>query len=224
MPMTFGEVMSGLKAAGTAQNRKIYARHGATEPMFGVSYAGHTKLAKKIKTDQALAEQLWATGNHDARILASKIADPAHCDHHLLEQWVSDLDSYVLADAFAMLAASSPIAARKRSKWSKSRKEWIGRSGWLMIAHAAKSPEAPDSEFHGIIERIAEEIGTAKNRTRDAMNSALIAIGSRHPFTKQAIDAARQIGKVEVDHGETGCKTPDAEPYIRKVLARKRTR
>ena len=188
--------------------------------MFGVSYAVQSKLAKKIKTDHELAQQLWAQGNHDARILASKIADPAECSHHLLEQWVADLDSYVLTDAFAVLAAGSPLAERKRSKWSKSRKEWIGRAGWLMIAHAAKSPETPDEEFHGLIERVQAGIGTAKNRTRDAMNSALIAIGSRHPFTQHALKAARQIGKVEVDHGETSCKTAEAEPYIRKILAR----
>ncbi|HEX7343423.1 MAG TPA: DNA alkylation repair protein, partial [bacterium] len=73
-------------------------------------------------------------------------------------------------------------------------------------------------KFLTIIER---EIHRSKNRVREAMNGALIAIGMRNEkLQKQAIAAARRIGKVVVDHGETGCKTPDAEAYILKAAAR----
>ena len=75
--MTRDEVLAELESLGTEQNRKIYARHGATGAMYGVSYANLYKLQKRIKTDHALADQLWATGNHDARILATLVADPA---------------------------------------------------------------------------------------------------------------------------------------------------
>jgi|SRR5829696_7030149 len=55
------------------------------------------------------------------------------------------------------------------------------------------------------------------------MNGALIAIGIRNPaLEKKAIAAAERIGKVEVDHGETGCKTPDAVPYIRQAVERRK--
>ena len=76
-------VMADLEAAGTAQNRKVYARHGAAEPMFGVSYAELGRIAKRIKTDHALARQLWDSGNHDARVLALRVADPAALDKAL---------------------------------------------------------------------------------------------------------------------------------------------
>ncbi|NNE43966.1 MAG: DNA alkylation repair protein, partial [Gemmatimonadetes bacterium] len=56
--MTYRETMKALKAAGTAQNRKIYGNHGVTGEVFGVSYAELGKLKKKIKRDQKLAEQL----------------------------------------------------------------------------------------------------------------------------------------------------------------------
>jgi hypothetical protein len=62
-----------------------------------------------------------------------------------------------------------------------------------------------------------------KNRVRDAMNSAVIAIGIRNPkLEKKALAAAKRIGQVEVDHGETSCKTPDATAYIHKTLERRR--
>ena len=70
---------------------------------------------------------------------------------------------------------------------------------------------------------IEGEIHARKNRVRDAMNSALIAIGIRNDaLEEQALAAATRIGKVEVDHGETGCKTPDAADYIRRTLDRRR--
>ena len=57
------------------------------------------------------------------------------------------------------------------------------------------------------------------------MNMALISIGgSREALREKAIAASRRIGKVEVDHGETGCKTPVAEPYINKMWARREAR
>ena len=68
-----------------------------------------------------------------------------------------------------------------------------------------------------------EALGTAQNRVKDAMNMALISIGTRNPkLEKKALGAAKRIGKVEVDHGETSCKTPDAAAYIKKVLAQRR--
>src|SRR5690606_9859111 len=100
-PMQLDEVMAQLEALGTEQNRKTYARHGVKSAMFGVSYANLDKLKKKIKVDHPLAEALWATGNHDARVLATKIADPQQPDLAHLQAWAHDLDSYVICDAFS---------------------------------------------------------------------------------------------------------------------------
>ena len=83
MGSNFSAVMAQLAAAGTAQNRKVYARHGAAEPMFGVSYAELGRIAKPIKTNHALAVELWDSGNHDARVLALRVADPAALDEPL---------------------------------------------------------------------------------------------------------------------------------------------
>jgi hypothetical protein len=85
--MTKTEVMKELRANGTAQNRKVLRQHGIRGEMFGVSYAALGKLRKKIKTDQALAEQLWATGNLDARVLTTMIADPGKISVATLNAW-----------------------------------------------------------------------------------------------------------------------------------------
>ena len=73
--MTLAQALKKLKAAGTAQNRKVYARHGVRPEMYGVSYANLGKLRKEIRTDHELARGLWESGNHDAAVLATMVAD-----------------------------------------------------------------------------------------------------------------------------------------------------
>lgn len=224
--MSLTQTMKSLKSLGTAQNRKVYARHGVRGACFGVSYANQGKLAKKIGVDQELAVKLWASGNHDARVLATKIADAGRCTASLLDGWVKEVDCYVLGDALAGLAASAPSARKRMEKWIRSGDEWIGSTGWMLLAVLAMKDEAlEDSELAARLEEIESRIVDSPNRVRHAMNMALIAIGIRNSrLEKLAMRAARRIGKVEVDHGQTGCQTPDAADYIRRTLARRKGR
>ena len=222
--MDIQDAMNQLQEMGTAQNRKIYARHGVGENMFGISYANLNKLAKAAKRDHSLALELWATGNHDARVLAAMVADPAQADESLLAAWLADLDSYVITDAFSGFVGKTSMARGKGEEWISSDDEWPGRAGWHLVAHLAmKDQGLPDAYFAAHLATIESEIHASKNRVKDAMNSALISIGIRNDaLEEQALAAADRIGKVEVDHGETGCKTPDAADYIRRTLARRR--
>lgn len=216
--------MKALEKAGAAQNRKVYARHGAKEPMFGVSFANLKALAKKIKKDHALAEALWKTGNHDARILATMIADPDELDIKTINAWVKDVDNYVVADAFGGLVGRTKHACKKADQWAKSKSDFIGQVGWNLVSRVAMAGDMDDPEyFRECLDTIESQIHSRKNRTRHAMNMALCAIGiGCKGLQKEAIAAAKRIGKVEVDHGETGCKTPDAAAYIKRAAGRKR--
>ncbi|MFC2140734.1 DNA alkylation repair protein [Acidobacteriota bacterium] len=223
--MDYKEVMEQLEAMGTAQNRKIYARHGAGENMFGVSFANLHKLQKKIKKNHALAVQLWESGNVDAQSLATMIADPEQMDEPTIEKWLQDLDYYMLVDIYVgSIVSKTPFARAKMEQWTQSEDEWVGRAGWQLLAHLAmKDKELSDEYFQPFLERIETSIHTGKNRTRDAMNGALIAIGMRNDaLEKKALAVSKAIGTVEVDHGDTSCKTPDAAAYIKKAKNRKK--
>ena len=217
--MTSREVLKELKALGTEQNRKVYARHGIAGDMYGVSYANLTKFKKKIKKDHKLALSLWASGNFDARVLATMVADPSQLKSTELEAWSKDLTNYGVMDAFAALVKQTAYAQTKMEKWTKSKKEFIGACGWQLLSHLAQQDDKlPDTFFANYLKTIERDIHSSKNRTRYSMNSALIGIGMRSSgLEKKATATATRIGKVEVDHGETGCKTPDAVSYIKKA-------
>ena len=222
--MNLHQTLQQLEALGAEQNRKIYRRHGVSDNMYGVSYANQRKLAKTIKRDHPLALELWRSGNHDARILATFIADPYQADDSLLESWATDLDNYVLTDAFAAFVGKTALCQAKAEQWRSTAGEWHGRAGWHLVSHLAmQNPDLPDAWFSDHLDTIEREIHTRQNRVRDAMNNALIAIGIRNPALEPlALAAAARIGKVEVDHGQTGCKTPDAAAYIQRTLSRRR--
>src|SRR3954447_10058979 len=107
--MTAAEILKELEKSGSEQTRKNYTRHGVTGPMYGVSYAVLGTLTKRIKTDHAVAKQLWDSGVHDARVLALMVADPAAADERLLEQWSRAATNYAMADAVASFAARTSL-------------------------------------------------------------------------------------------------------------------
>jgi len=222
--MTAQEVLQELETLGSEQTRKTYRRHGVGDNVYGVSYAALGALKKRIKSNHPLAVQLWASGNHDARILATMIADPAQMEEALLEAWAHDLGNYVVTGALADLAGASPTARACMERWTTADEEWVGSAGWHLLARLAlTNPALPDAYFAPYLARIERDIHTQKNRVRYAMNSALIAIGQRNDALAQAaLATAATIGRVHVDHGLTSCKTPDAATSIHRARARQR--
>ena len=232
--MNYRQVMKELKSSGTAQNRKIYARHGIPQPMFGVSSAHLNRIKKDVlrvpgqarkyaKHAHELVGGLWDSGNHDARILATMLADPEQMKSFQLERWMQDSNDRGSEWALVALTAKTAFARSKMEKWRKSGREFTAAAGWnLLVEIAQADQDLPDSFFVPYLEEIRESIHDGKNRARYAMNNAVIAIGGRSPnLRRRAIAAAKKIGHVEVDHGETSCKTPDAVPYIERIWEHK---
>ena len=214
-------VMAQLEAAGTAQNRKVYARHGAAEPMFGVSYANLGKIAKPIKTDHSLAVELWDSGNHDARVLALRVADAAALDEPLAGRWLRDVDNYILAEGLGGLCAQSPHARELSDAWRDRSGEWEASTGWFIVTCTAEDPGVWSiDELRGLLGQIEVEIGERPNRDRHEMNGGLIVIALRDAgLRREVLAAAARIGLVKIDHGQTGCKTPEVAPYVERTLA-----
>jgi len=217
--LTLAEAMSALEAAGSEQARKTYARHGVESPMFGVSFAALKTLTKRIKVDHELALALWKTGNFDARNLAVKVIDPALMTKSDLDRWSKDPTARMCSSYVAYVAAEGPHAHACVGPWLSAQTENQRRIGWKLLGALAMLDETlDDAWFMPHLATIERGIGSAPNSEREAMNLTLISIGCRSPALRKAATAvATRIGTVDIDHGGTACKTPDAVATIAKA-------
>lgn len=224
--MKLGEAMEALERLGSEETAATMRKHGVGAPLYGVRHGDLDALAKELGTDQALASRLWATGHHDARMLATRIADARALSSADLDRWARDLDSYVLTDAFVKTVARSRHARAKMKKWTRRKSEWVGRAGWRLLAHLAMSDGAiGDDALDAWLASIVSRIHDAKNRQRDAMLDAVAAIGLRGGrLEAEALRAVELIGPVEVDHGPTRCRTTDPAKMIAAAKARRARR
>jgi len=221
--MNLQEVMDKLESLGTEQTRKTYRRHGAGEKLFGVLFADLKALAKKIKCDHELACQLWETENVDARSLATMIIDPKKLDERTTYKWISKVDYHALAGLLSGCIAQSDFTSTVISDWLDSENEYVRQCGYDTLSNLLKeNKNLSTHQCRTLLDKIEKEIHAAPNRVRYSINNALISIGIYKPeLLDAALSAADRIGKVDIDHGDTSCKTPDARAYIEKALSRK---
>lgn len=215
------DTMEALRDQGKPKTSATYRRHGATGTIYGVSYADLSVLAKRIGINHAVAQLLWATDVHDARVLATQVADASEMSAGELDSWINDADNQLIADAVATVATRTSGALQLALRWIKRPEECVSAAGWTVIAGLARDGAVDDEIANRLLGTIQEHIQRSKNRTKYAMNNALIAIGGYVPGQREAaLEAADAIGRVEVDHGETACKTPDAREYIERMTKR----
>ena len=222
--MNTQEILATLKKLGKPQTAVIYKRYGTGDNVYGVLTSEIAKLRKKIKVDHGLAMDLWKTGNAEARALALQIADPGKLTRADADRFVKDGPVRFVGWYLSELLARSPIAEKTMRAWMKSKDESVREMGYGILGMRLKNdPESvSDAEAEKVLATIEKEIHRSPNWVRYAMNNALIAIGVyKTALRKKAIEAAKRIGKVEVDHGETYCKTPEAASYIEKTSLRK---
>jgi 3-methyladenine DNA glycosylase AlkD len=177
------------------------ARYGIkTDNALGTSMPALRKMGKAFGRDHELARELWATGIHEARILASIVDDPALVTKKQMETWVRDFDSWDVCDQVCMnLFDKTPHAYDKATAWSSRRAEFVKRAGFaLMAALAVHDKQATDRAFHPFLESIVRESVDDRNFVKKAVNWALRSIGKRNAaLNKKAVAAAKTIQKID---------------------------
>jgi 3-methyladenine DNA glycosylase AlkD len=219
---TVGQVLDALQKKGNDQTRKTYLRHGMPQDMYGVKVGDLKVVAKHIKGNQSLALELWDTGNFDAMYLAGLVADGAQMTKQQLDSWAKGATCYMLSEyAVAWVASESPHARDLAHKWIGSKNPQLQTAGWSTYAALVSvrdDAELDLDEIKQLLGHVAQHIHAAHDRVRYTMNGFVIAVGSYvRPLLAEAKRVAKQIGKVEVDMGDTACRVPLASEYIAKV-------
>ncbi len=201
--MDFETVMQELEALSKPRMKKIYLSNGAHEPLFGVTTGSMKPMSKKIKLNQALAEELYATGNYDAMYFAGVISDPKVMTESDFDRWIDAAYFYMLSDfVVAVTLSESDIAQEVADKWIASGEELRMSAGWSCYCWLLGN--RPDTEFSEykistMMEIVKNTIHHSPNRTKASMNNFLFTVGvSFAPLHEQALATTQEVGIVEI--------------------------
>ncbi len=199
--MQYNDIIKKLKSLSNPEAVKGMARFGISpDNTYGVSIPNLRKMAKETGTDHTLAHQLWASGIHEARILASMVDVPKMVTEAQMESWVKDFDSWDVCDQCCMnLFEKTEFAYQKAVEWSSNNKEFIKRTGFVLMARLAVSDKkASDENFQKVLPLIKRESVDNRNFVKKAVNWALRQIGKRNlNLNKMAIEAAEEIQQID---------------------------
>src|SRR6266851_2201748 len=162
----------------------------------GISAPVLHQFAKHIGKDHRLAQQLWTTSIHEARILATLIGEAEKVTAAEMERWVRDFDSWDVVDAACCyLYTHAKPAWNKAAAWSRRREEFVKRASFSLVAYLSyKDKTAPDARFVRFLRVIEREAHDERNFVKKAMNWALRNIGKRNVrLNREAIQAAERI-------------------------------
>lgn len=194
--MDIAGILSALQAQANPANVVGMARFGINpHNTLGISMPFLRSLARQVGRDHPLALQLWETGIHEARILASLVADPRQVDDALLERWVLDFDSWDVCDQVCLnLFHRSPLAWEKALAWSSRPETFVRRAAFTLMATLAVHAKFPDERFHEFFPAILAAANDERNFVKKAVNWALRGIGKRsRALNTAAVDVARQV-------------------------------
>ncbi len=223
--MTYDAVIAELKTYSQKTFERIFDNHGAGGQSWGVKIEDLKKIQKKVKTDHALALQLYDSGISDAQYLAGLIADEKQITKEELRHWAQEASWSMISEyTVPWMAADSPYGWELGLEWIDAKEEALQATGWATLASVVAVQQDEDLDLPALqrlLNRVERTIHASGNRVRYLMNSFVIALGASVPaLTDEAQAAGRTIGKVKVDMGKTACKVPFAPDYIQKVKDR----
>lgn len=195
-PLTAAQLIERLRAMGNPANVAGMARFGINSAnTLGVSMPQLRELAKG-RRDQELSLELWASGIHEARILAALVGEPARVTTEQMDAWVLDFDSWDVCDQVCMnLFDRTPWAFEKAVEYAGREEEFVKRAGFALMAVLAwHDKTAPNQKFLDLLPVIQREAADERNFVKKAVNWALRQIGKHSPALNQAaVATAREI-------------------------------
>jgi 3-methyladenine DNA glycosylase AlkD len=197
--MTSKEIIKKLKSLADPKNVEGMTRFGiSSKNTLGVSVPVLRKMAKEIGKDHKLALELWDSGIHEARLLASFIDDFSKVTEKQMDDWVKDIDSWDVCDQLCSnLFDKTPFAYKKIFQWVKREEEFVRRVGFVLMATLSVHDKKANyfEDFFPLIKKYTVD---ERNFVKKAINWAVRQIGKRDlKWNKKAIKLAKEIQKMD---------------------------
>ncbi|MGW1537878.1 DNA alkylation repair protein [Streptomyces aureus] len=215
---TVAEVMAELAALEDPKARAVNERHGDDH---GVNLGKLRALAKRLKTQQELASQLWETDDSAARLLALLICRPKAYGRAELDAMIRGARTPKVHDWLVnYVVKKNPHAEELRLAWLADPDPVVASAGWaLTTERVAKRPEGLD--LAGLLDTIEADMKDAPDRLQWAMNHCLAQIGIEHPEHRtRAVAIGERLGVLEDYPTPPGCTSPYAPVWIAEMVRR----
>ncbi len=216
--MKIKEVLEYLEENKDQRGIKVWERAGV-QGMSSVGI-GMTKLkafAKKTGKNHEFAIELWNEPIFECKTLSTLIDEPKRMTREQINRQVRDLKFWMLSHAYCnYLLPKYPGIKELAEEWISSKNDLERRCGFQLYYQIAKNDKKlPDDYFLPLIERISNELQQEENFVKDAMNNALWSIGMRSKKLNEiCVQAAKKIGKVEVDYGANSCEAINVVAHL----------
>jgi len=195
------DVVRTLERMGDRSRLKGMARFGIeTGRAVGVTVTELRRFARDLGHDHELAAALWASGVHEARLLAPLVDEPAVVSEAQMEAWVADLDSWDVCDGVCgNLFDRTPFALDKAVEWSSRQPEFEKRAAFALMASAAvHRKDLPDAAFASLLHVIRAQATDERNYVKKAVSWALRQIGKRSSgLNSRAVRTAERIDRID---------------------------
>jgi len=199
--MQCAQILTKLRSLSNPEAAAGMARFGINpKNTYGVSIPDLRKIAKETGKDHALAQELWSSGIHEARILASMVDAHELVTEEQMDSWVKDFDSWDVCDQCCNnLFSKTAFAYKKAVDWSTRKEVFVKRAGFVLMAClAVHDKKAEDKSFELFFPLIQKGASDERNFVKKAVNWALRQIGKRNPnLNKKAIALAKDIQKLD---------------------------
>ena len=216
---TVAGVLAELAELEDPRIREVNARHGDDH---GVNLGSLRAIAKRLKTQQDLARELWATGDTAARLLALLICRPKAFERAELDTMLRAARTPKVQDWLVnYVVKKSPHAEELRLTWSADPDPSVASAGWaLTTERVARKPEGLD--LPGLLDVIEAEMKDAPDRLQWAMNHCLAQIGIEHAEHRaRAIDIGERLQVLEDYPTPPNCTSPYAPVWITEMVSRR---
>jgi len=213
--------MKQLESLGNETRRAHNTKYGAGGNQFGVPLGDLRVLAKKIKTNDELAIELWETGNVDAQLLATLLIKPKNLSADEMDRMVRSVTFTHVADWLNSYVVKQHAEKESlRQEWMTTKDPMAARAGWKLTAdRVAESPDGLD--LPALLDRIESEMGKAAPEVQWTMNGALAEIGIHFPkYRKRAIAIGEKLGIYRDYPCSKGCTSPLAPIWINAIVSR----
>jgi len=215
---TAAEVMAELAELEDPRIRDVNAKHGDDH---GVNLGKLRALAKRLKTQQELAGELWGTGDTAARLLALLICRPKAFDRDELDVMLRQAHTPKVQDWLVnYVVKKSPHAEELRVAWFADPDPVVASAGWALTTdRVAKKPEGLD--LPGLLDTIEAQMKDAPDRLQWAMNHCLAQIGIDHSEHRaRAIGIGERLEVLKDYPTPPNCTSPFAPIWIAEMVNR----